>query len=195
MTAQRREARVGRRRAQILCVASLWVCSAAPARPLEVAEPAQPASREIAFSPPDGRFSASFPAEPVVSTATRRTFLGAVVATRYAVETGDITVAVELHDLPRMARFLLPADAILGRARDRLVEDVGGRVVAAADALRGGFPARQVTYELERPVRVEEALLVLVERRLYIVLATWPSGSAVPPAAQRLFESFEVWLP
>ena len=135
------------------------------------------------------------PKKPVVSTATRRTFLGPVVGTKYAVDVGDTTVAVELHDLPRMARFLLPANAILGRARDRLVEDTGGRVVAARDALRGGFPARQVTYELERPARVEEALLVLVERRLYIALATWPSGSAIPPAAQRLFESFEVWPP
>jgi hypothetical protein len=191
----RREARVGRRRAQILCVASLWICSAASARPLEVAEPAPPASREIAFSPPEGRFSALLPAEPVVSTVTRRTFLGAVVGTRYVVEIGDTTVAVELHDLPRMARLLVPANAILGRARDRLVEDVGTRVVAARDALRGGFPAREVTYELERPARIEEALLVLVERRLYIALATWPRGSAIPPAARRLFESFEVWPP
>lgn len=191
----RRGARAGRRRAQILCVAGLWICSPAPARALGAVEPALAASREIALSPPDGRFSAFFPAEPVVSTVVRRTFLGAVVGTRYAVEMGDTTVALELHDLPRMATFLMTTSAILGRARDRLVEDVGGRVVAARDALHGGFPAREVTYELEQPARVGKALLVLVERRLYIALANWPGASATHPAAERLFGSFEVWPP
>ncbi len=180
----------------MLCVAGLWIYSAAPARALEAAEPAAPASREIVFSPPEGRFRVVFPAEPVVSTASRRTFLGAVVETRYAVEIGDTSVAVELHDLPPLARLLLPAGAILGRARDRLVEGAGRRAVAARDAPHLGFPAREVTYDLsEQPARVEKALLVLVGSRLYIALATWPRASAIHSAAERLFETFEVWPP
>lgn len=181
---------------QILCVASLWICGAAPARDLEPAERVPLASREIAFSPPGGRFSVHVPAEPVVSAKTWQTLLGAVVETRYAVEIGDTSVAVELYDLPRLAAFLLPASAILGRARDRLVEGTGGRVVATRDAPHRGFPAREVTYEIaEQPIRVEKALLVLVEHRLYIALATCPRALAAHPAAERLFETFDVWQP
>ena len=42
---------------------------------------------------------------------------------------------------------------------------------------------------------IERALLVLVENRLYIAIATWsePAPSDAPLA--RFFESFEVWAP
>ena len=181
---------------QILCVASLWICGAAPARALEPAERVPLASREIVFSPPGGRFSVRVPAEPVVSAKTRQTLFGAVVETRYAVEIADTSLAVELYELPRIAAFLLPASAILGRARARLLEGTGGRAVATRDAPHRGFPAREVAYEIpEQPIRVEKALLVLVEHRLYIALATWPRALAAHPAAERLFETFEVWQP
>jgi hypothetical protein len=185
-----------RRRAQILCLASVWICVAATARGLELPERAPVSSEELSFSPPAGRFRVALPAQPIVSGSSRRTFLGKIVEKRYVVNVGDTRVAVELYDLPHLAAILLTEGVILDRARDGLLENVGGRAIAAGDTSHQSFPAREVTYELSgRPARTERALLVLVEPRLYIALATWPSGSAAPPAAERLFESFEIWPP
>jgi hypothetical protein len=197
MTAQQRAlASSQRRRVPILCLASVWICVAATARDLEPPERAPDASEEISFSPPEGRFRAALPTQPVVSGSFRRTFLGKIVEKRYAVNVGDTRVAVELYDLPQVAAILLTEDSILDRARDGLLENVGGRAIAARETSHQSFPAREVTYELaDRPARIERALLVLIEPRLYIALASWPSASSAPPAAERLFESFEIWPP
>jgi hypothetical protein len=192
----RRDSRARRRRVQILCVASLWICGAATARDLELPERVPVAPEEIVFSPPGGRFRVVLPAQPVVSGSTRRTLLGTIVEVRYAADIGDTRVARELYDLPHLAAILLPDSAILDRASDGLVEGAGGRVIAAREASHQSFPAREVSYELsDRSARIERALLVLVEHRLYIALATWPSASIAPPTAERLFETFEVWPP
>lgn len=192
----RRRGRAARHRAQILCLASLWICVAATARNLELPERAPVTSEKISFSSSGGRFRVALPAQPIVSRSSRRTFLGRIVETRYVAEVGDTRAIVELYDLPHVAAILLSEGAILDRALDGLLENAGGRRIAARDATHQSFPAREVTYEIsDRPARMERALLVLVERRLYIALATWPSAEAPPTAAERLFESFEIWSP
>ena len=197
MTAQRRvQGMPWRRRAQILCVASLWICVAAMASGLEPPERAPLVSEEILFSSAEGRFRVVLPAEPVVSESTRRTFLGTIAETRYLADAGDTHLAVEIYDLPPVAAILLPEGTILDRARDALVKGAGDRAVATRDASHQSFPAREVSYELsDRPARIGRALLVLVEPRLYIALASWPSASPPPPEVERLFESFEIWSP
>jgi hypothetical protein len=90
--------------------------------------------------------------------------------------------------------LLLTSDAILDRARAGFLEDVGGRVIDSRSTTRSGFPAREIHYTRPDPSSPEErALMVLVERRLYIVIATEPG----PPeaSAARILRSFEVWRP
>jgi hypothetical protein len=72
----------------------------------------------------------------------------------YAADLGDLSLSVELHDLPRIAAFPFSPDTILDRA-----------------------------------------LLVLVERRLYIPIATRPETAPSNVHLARLFEGFEVWAP
>lgn len=183
-------------RALTLLVASACLCAGAQARDLDSVDRSWLASPGVAFSPPGGHFSVRVPVEPVTTTSSRRTLLGAISETIYAVEIADRRLAVELRDLPPVAVFLLPGGTILDRARDGLLEAVGGRLVDARETPHRGHPARELTYEIpEEPLRIERALLVLVGRRLYIALATWSAAAGSDPAADRLFETFEVWAP
>lgn len=179
-----------------LLASFLGICGPAPAHGLDAGEPPPHSPQWRSFRSPESRFSVSVPSAPEVTTKTHPTIVGPVRETRYAAGFGETVVAIELHELPRIAVFLLPTGAILDRAREELVKATGGRVIASRDATHRGHSARELTYEIpQQPILKERALLVLVEHRLYIAFATWPEGSQAGPAAARVFESFEIWAP
>jgi hypothetical protein len=183
-------------RALILFSCVVWICAPALGRADDRDESVPLPSGWRTFKSPEGRFSAPFPSEPVATTSTHRTLLGPIHGALYAADLGDLRVSVELHDLPRLAAFLLSTDTILERARKGLLEGVGGRAIDERSVVHRGYPARETRYALtDPPSAIERALLVLVENRLYIAIATWsePAPSDAPLA--RFFESFEVWAP
>ncbi|MDH3519109.1 MAG: hypothetical protein OEM49_01525 [Myxococcales bacterium] len=169
--------------------------AAAPTWARAETHPAQ-ASGWQGFDSAEGGFRVLLPAEPQVVRSTRRTVLGSIQEVRFATALADTEMAVELRDLPRIAVLLLSSAGILNRARDALLEAAGGRLIDADDAPRGGHPARSLRYEIGgSPPRRETALLVLLENRLYIALATWPVSSEGGADAARFLDSFEIRSP
>jgi hypothetical protein len=143
-----------------------------------------------------GRFSVLLPDTPVVSHDSRWTPFGRIEQARYTLNSGGATIALEHHDLPRIATLVLAADTILNRARDSIVADVGGEILESREGVRNGHPVREVSYSVPGDEGlVERALLQLVESRLYVVVVTSPRASIADPAFARLFGSFEVWRP
>jgi len=146
------------------------------------------------YRSPDGRFSVRFPGRPRIIPLSRATIMGTIHGSRHRVEFGDAQVSVSLMDLPAIATFILPASSILDQARSGIVEEGDGRLDATHDLLHQGYPARAFRYETSEPaVRFEEALLVLVGSRLYIVIASRPSPARTDGSFDDLFLSFEVW--
>jgi len=181
-------------RALILFTCALWVGGPALARGTDGDPVVSEASVWRPFRSPEGRFSILFPGAPVVTSSERGTILGPVRGKRYAVEMGGTRVTVAFHDLPRIAIFLLTSGAILDRARESFLEDVGGRMIDSRSTTHDGFPAREVHYTRPDPASPEErALFVLVEGRLYLAIATEPG----PPEARavEVLQSFETRRP
>jgi hypothetical protein len=160
----------------------------APADPLP--------SRWHAYESAPGRFRLLLPEAPRVTYSSEPTIVGPIHQARYALEVGTTRMQVEHHDLPRLATLILSSRAILGRAADGLVEDERARELERAELAWQGHPALVLRYEIPGvdPL-VERALLVLVERRLYIVLAAWPAEATEGEEVARLFGSFEVVRP
>jgi hypothetical protein len=140
-----------------------------------------------------GRFRIFFPGEPLVTHAAHRTVVGKVHTQRYQVRHLDAEFTVEINDLPGVAAFLLSDAAILDRAADGLLDDIEARELASSPVTRQGYPGRRVRYEILGGRHwVEEALLLLADTRLYIVMAGHRRETGEVPPTARFFESFEI---
>ena len=141
-----------------------------------------------------GRFSVRLPDLPSVATDSRWTPVGRIHQARYSLTLDDARVVLEHHDLPRVAVLMFPQASILNRARNSLVSDVGGEVLASSDAPRDGRATREVTYTVPGDEGlVERALIQLVDTRLYVLVVTLPRARSGDPRITQLFGSFEVW--
>ena len=153
--------------------------------------PATPSWRP--FRSEAGRFRVELPSVPRVERSTHGTAMGSVTEVSFHAGWGDREVAVVYEDIPTAARWLVPAGVILGRAASSLVEDAGGREIESLESSWRGRPARELHYALPRAApRQARARLILVEARLYLLVARWPLGAAMPPELKRFRASFEV---
>jgi len=150
----------------------------------------------LRFRSERGRFTVQLPGIPEETRDRRATLGGAVHWSEYRARRGATEFRVEHHDLPWLAQFLLSTDALLRRAKDGLVEEEHGHELNSAVTSVQGYLAREVSFQ----VRAEQdlagdALLVLVGRRLYVVVALGPQAERDASALDRFFRSFEVWEP
>jgi hypothetical protein len=122
-----------------------------------------------------------------VTHAAHRTVVGKVHTQRYQVRHLDAEFTVEINDLPGVAAFLL------SDAADGLLDDIEARELASSPVTRQGYPGRRVRYEILGGRHwVEEALLLLADTRLYIVMAGHRRATGEAPPTARFFESFEI---
>jgi hypothetical protein len=153
------------------------------------------AGERFAYRSEAGRFSVDLPAEsPSVRELAGSKFSTTSNDVQHAVSVGDTEFAVEIHDVPRVARFLLSGDYILERAVEGMLEDIGGREVDSVEASLQGEPAREVRFEIPDRKLTGELLLVLAGRRLYLVTVQHPESIDPPSAVAPFFESFSFWL-
>jgi hypothetical protein len=140
-----------------------------------------------------GRFRVLLPAAPSIDHTTHPTLIGPIRQTRETTATDRLGLVVEHHLLPMIATLLMPDSVILDQAVDSLIEDVNGNPQSDRSLSWQGYSGREVRYEIAGPPdMLEQALFVLVGRRLYLVLATWPSDGAAPPELPNFFHSFEI---
>jgi hypothetical protein len=142
-----------------------------------------------------GRFSVDFPGElPSIRELSGSKFSITDNDVRHTVFADGAEFAVEIHDIPRIADLLLPSHYILDRSVEGMLEDIGAREVDSAEASFLGQPAREVAYEIPDRAFTGRLLLVLAERRLYMVSVQHPQSVAPPGSIAPFFKSFSFWL-
>jgi hypothetical protein len=153
------------------------------------------AGERFAYRSEAGRFSVDFPAEtPSIRELAGSKFSITSNDVQHTAFVGDTEFAVEIHDIPRVAKFLLSSDYILERAVRGMLDDIGGREVDSVEASLQGEPAREVRFEIPDQKLAGKLLLVLAGRRLYLVTVQHPESIEPPSAIEPFFESFSFWL-
>jgi len=153
------------------------------------------AGEPSAYRSEAGRFSVDLPGEsPSVRELGGSKFSTTSNDVQHAAFVGDTEFSVEIHDIPRVAEFMLSSDYILERAAEGMLDDIGGREVDSVKTSLQGEPAREVRFEIPDRKLAGELLLVLAGRRLYLVTVQHPKSIEPPSAIAPFFESFSFWL-
>ena len=181
--------------AQSMAAGAHWLVAAAAAFSM-TAVVAGAELEWLRFRSERGRFAVRLPGSPEEIRDTRATLGGIVHWSEYLAKRGATEFRVEHHDLPWLATFLLSTDGLLKRAKDGLVEEEHGHELSGAPVSVQGYPAREVSFRVQAEQDLAgDALLVLVGRRLYVLVALGPQAERDASALDRYFRSFEIWEP
>ena len=156
----------------------------------EVFQRNKDASRWRKFESSHGTFAVMFPGIPIETKRTIRTEMGNVASTRFTMVDGtSVTYDVMYNDYPKAGIIKVNPQKLLDAARDGLVNQTKGRLVAEKRITVGGVTGRDE--EILGPDGTRYwARLVLVRNRLYQLMAI-----AQPPAqadTQAFFDSFQL---
>ena len=147
------------------------------------------------FSGTTGNFQVLLPGEPTVVSDRHTTYLGDVHGVRLVHESADHRVTVTHQDIPSIATTLMPDRIILEQAGDSVVESNEGEVHREREYMWRGYAAREVSYtEAGEEPRESRLRLMLVESRIYMVIASWPEGD-IPGELARFLDSFALTEP
>ncbi len=179
--------------AMLVCVAGLGFAS------LAAATGEQTDWRE--YRSEAGRFSVELPDEPRQLRWTRATWGGEVESAEFGVETEDIRLRIETHDMPRIARWVMSPTDLLKRASRGLLDDDGGEVVGTRTLQMQNHPAWEVSYLITASRELDGAAtgalglarFVLVADRVYLLSTLHRSGRASEAAITRFLDSFQFW--
>ena len=153
------------------------------------------AGEPFAYRSEAGRFSIDLPAEPPsVRELSGSRFSITDNNVLHTVFAEGAEFSIEIHDIPRIAKLLLSSRYILDRSVAGMLEDIGAREVDSAEASFQGKPAREVVFEIPERAFTGRSLLVLAERRLYLVSVQHPRSIPPPGSIAPFFESFSFWL-
>ncbi len=166
--------------------AAVWALALAP----------MPASADdrVPYRSETGRFSVDFPAgSPSVRALEGSKFSITDNDVRHSVFAGGAEFVVEIHDIPRIAQFLLTSHYVLERAAHGMLDDIGGSALDSIETSVRDEPAREVAFEIPERAIEGRLLSVLVGRRLYLVSVRHPQSDDPPEASAPFFESFSFW--
>jgi hypothetical protein len=142
-----------------------------------------------------GRFSVAFPAgSPSVQELNGSKLSMTDNDAYHSVDHDGAEFAVEIHDIPRLAKLVLTSHFILDRTVEGKLEDIGAREVDSVETVLQGKPAREVDFEIPDQKFVGKLLFVLAERRLYLVSVQHPQPLDPLDSIPGFFESFSFWL-
>jgi hypothetical protein len=142
-----------------------------------------------------GRFSVDFPGgHPSIRELTGSKFSITDNDVRHTVFAEGAEFAVEIHDIPRVAKLLLTNHYILERSVKGMLEDIGARELNSTEFSLQGEPAREVSFENPDREFTGRLLLVLAGRRLYLVTVRHPQSIDPPDSIAPFLERFSFWL-
>ncbi len=142
-----------------------------------------------------GRFSVDFPGGlPSIRELAGSKFSITDNDVRHTVFAEGAEFAVEIHDIPRVAKLLLTSHYILELSVKGMLEDIGAREVDSAEVSLQGEPAREVAFEIPDREFTGRLLLVLAGRRLYIVSVRHPQSIDPPSSIAPFLDRFSFWL-
>ena len=153
------------------------------------------AGERFAYRSEAGRFSIDLPEQPpIVSELTGTKFSITDNDVLHTVFAEGAEFSIEIHDVPRISKLLLTSRYILDRSVAGMLEDIGAREIDSAEITFQGTPAREVAFEIPDRALTGRLLLILAERRLYLVTVQHPRSIAPPGSIAPFFESFSFWL-
>lgn len=142
------------------------------------------------FESKRGTFTVMFPDVPIETRSKIRTEIGNVASTRFTVVAGtSVTYDVMYNDYPKAGIVKVNPQLLLDAARDGLLNQTKGRLVAEKHIMLGAVPGRDQEILGADGTRYW-ARLVLVGNRMYQLMAI-----ARPPATadtRTFFDSFRL---
>jgi hypothetical protein len=153
------------------------------------------ADERFVYRSEEGRFTVDLP----VGSPSVRELSGSKLSMTdnnvlHSVVADGAEFAVETHDIPRVAKFMLTNRYILDRSVEGMLEDIGAREIDSTEVSFQGQPAREVEFEDSNQEFTGRLLLVLADRRLYMVTVQHPLSVDPPLFVAPFFESFSFWL-
>lgn len=148
----------------------------------------------IIFAPEQGDFRIEVPHAPRLERDARPTPVGDVIETKYFLEYAGAELSIEIHEMPAIAAAVMPDGIILDQARDGVIDNEEGTPIAERELTFQGSPARAFTYSVPGE-RFEQALTVLVGKRIYLLTGTSKHEPYTHPDIERFFASFRFLPP
>jgi len=148
-----------------------------------------------AYRSETGRFSVGFPgaSDPAVIELAGDNFAMTENNFNYSVVSDGVEFSVEIHDIPRVARLMLSSDYILDHSVSGKLADMGAREIDVVERSFQGEPAREVVFAASNQTFTGKMLLVLDDRRIYLVGVMHSPSLDTREASARFFESFSFW--
>ena len=148
------------------------------------------------FPAEDGSFEILLPGTPTTTHKSRSTYMGDVIETRHETRRGPHEVTLIFQEIPKIAVTLVPDRVILAQAGDRLLEAAEGRASLDRSYTWNGFSARELSYEGPgEPPTLTRVRLILVDSRLYLVIASWAVPQEIPAPLVDFLDSFALTTP
>lgn len=173
-----------RLRLLVLAGMSLWLVAADAMSQAGV----PPGWKEVAI--PAGRFKVLMPGAPKTSRQTIRTDIGNVASTRYTVtDAANVTYDVLFNEYPAAGVSKANPQKLLDGARDGLLYQTKGRMIAEKRITLANFPGRDLTI-IGADGAHYRARLAWADNRLYQIMAVSPGKPR--PDAELFFDSFQI---
>ena len=173
-----------------------------PCSPCVQAAPVEAAHARLAetswrsFESKAAEFRVLLPAEPTVTSDSRRMWFGRIRNSRFRTRGEKFEFTVERHDIPGVAKLFVGSASILEKAKKGLLDDAAGRLISSAAVSRQGFPGRRFTYgPPRRPGWIANVLVLLAHIRLSLLPAARRDGSATAAHPARCVDSLHVLAP
>ncbi len=148
-----------------------------------------------AYRSETGRFRVGFPgaSDPTVIELEGNNFAMTKNNFNYSIVSDGIEFSVETHDIPRVARLMLSSDYILDHSVSGKLADMNAREVDVVQTSFQGEPAREIVFAASDETFAGRMLLVLADRRIYLVGVLHPPSRDTREISARFFESFSFW--
>lgn len=135
------------------------------------------------FVSKEGSFSILMPATPSFQKVSHKSFVGTVEENTFQAKLGSETFTAEYSDIPKTAIFLSGSDTIFDETKEGLLNDLHGVQLQFESTTFQGNPGKVLTFKIlpqDKTLNemIGKAKFVLVNQRLYVLVATAPRSSS-----------------
>jgi hypothetical protein len=153
----------------------------------------KPADTWIPYESKEGRFTAKFPSKPLVRTQNVPTAVGTLKMTMYSVRGPGMMIAVAIADFPPKLVKKRTQKQMFDGARDRAVQQVGGKLVKETKITVQGWPGRKLMIAKKaggQTLQMEQ-VFCLAKNRLYQAAVVYQLAKKPEALLKKFFENFK----
>lgn len=146
------------------------------------------------FTSEEGRFTVAMPKPPVKTQTQQQSFIGTVTNQIFTADAGKSKYTVDSSVIPHFAIHFAGHDRIYDHAKGALLKQTFGKPTSYTDVTVRGTKGKRLVYDTPPapgfPSMRGDAILVLVDTRLYVVDAVLPETEA-DANSERFLSSFK----